>query len=188
MMYWALFVAFLKVGTFSFGGAYGAIPIIRDIVLTHGWLTDETFAYFVAVSESTPGPIMVNLATYIGSEQAGLWGALVATVGVVLPSFVIVLVIVALMRSLMKNRCVQAVLQAIKPCFIGIVLSMGIYMVVGNLFLASGAGSADGRVALITAALLALSYAHQKIWHKDMAPIALILLSAGMGIVAYGVR
>lgn len=187
MIYLELLWAFLKVGTFSFGGAYGAIPLIRDVVLTHGWITDEKFTYFVAVSESTPGPIMVNLATYIGSEQAGFGGALLATVGVVLPSFIIILVIVSLMKNLIKNQYVQAVLRGIKPCFIGIVLSMGIYMVVSNLFITASQTSIDWRVALITAILLALSYSYQKMKNKDFSPILLILLSAGMGIVTYGI-
>ena len=87
MIYLDLFFGFLKVGCFSFGGAYGAIPLIRDVALSYGWLDDETLAYMIAVSESTPGPIMVNLATYVGSSQAGLGGAVLATLAVVLPSF-----------------------------------------------------------------------------------------------------
>ena len=67
MTYIELFLGFLKVGCFAFGGAYGAIPLIRDVVLSYGWLDDETLTYMIAVSESTPGPIMVNLATYVGS-------------------------------------------------------------------------------------------------------------------------
>ena len=81
MIYLDLFLGFLKVGLFAFGGAYGAIPLIRDVVLSYGWLSDEALAYMIAVSESTPGPIMVNLATYVGSSQAGLIGAIIATVG-----------------------------------------------------------------------------------------------------------
>lgn len=74
MIYLDLFLGFLRVGCFAFGGAYGAIPLIRDTVLSYGWLDDEALAYMIAVSESTPGPIMVNLATYVGSNQAGFWG------------------------------------------------------------------------------------------------------------------
>ena len=86
-----LFWAFLKIGAFAFGGAYGAIPLIRDTVLSHGWMDAQMFANLTAVAESTPGPIMVNLATYVGAVEAGLPGALVATLGVVLPSFVLIL-------------------------------------------------------------------------------------------------
>ena len=87
MSYLNLFLGFLKVGCFAFGGAYGAIPLIRDVVMSYGWLTDEALTYMIAVSESTPGPIMVNLATYVGSSQAGLMGAVIATSAVILSSF-----------------------------------------------------------------------------------------------------
>ena len=99
MIFLELFLGFLKVGCFSFGGAYFAIPLIRETVLSHGWLSDETVSYMIAVSESTPGPIMVNMATYVGSSQAGFWGALVATTAVVLPSFLIILLVCVLMKS-----------------------------------------------------------------------------------------
>ena len=96
-----LFWAFLKIGAFAFGGAYGAIPLIRDTVLSHGWMDAQMFANLTAVAESTPGPIMVNLATYVGAAEAGLPGALVATLGVVLPSFVLILLVSAAFRSLL---------------------------------------------------------------------------------------
>ena len=102
MIYLDLFLGFLKVGLFAFGGAYGAIPLIRDVVLSYGWLSDEALSYMIAVSESTPGPIMVNLATYVGSAEAGFLGALVATLAVVLPSFMIILLITALLKMHLK--------------------------------------------------------------------------------------
>ena len=85
MIFLELFFAFLKVGSFTFGGGYSAIALIRDVVLSYGWLSDEMLTYMIAVSESTPGPIMVNLATYVGSSQAGALGGLLATFAVVLP-------------------------------------------------------------------------------------------------------
>ena len=91
MIYIELFLGFLKVGCFAFGGAYGAIPLIRDVVLSYGWLNDEMLTYMIAVSESTPGPIMVNMATYIGSSQGGFLGAVLATLAVVTPAFFIIL-------------------------------------------------------------------------------------------------
>ena len=106
MIYADLLIGFLKVGLFAFGGAYGAIPLIRDVVLSYGWLDDEMLAYMIAVSESTPGPIMVNLATYVGSSQAGFWGALIATTAVVLPSFLFILLIMALLKKLLKKTYV----------------------------------------------------------------------------------
>ena len=124
MIYTELFLGFLKVGCFAFGGAYGAIPLIRDVVLSYGWLSDEMLTYMIAVSESTPGPIMVNMATYIGSSQAGFFGAVLATLAVVTPSFFIILLITALLNNVIKNPYVQAVLRGMKPCVIGIVLAL----------------------------------------------------------------
>ena len=100
MIYLKLFWDFFRVSCFTFGGAYGAIPLIRDMVLGNGWLTDERLAYMIAVSESTPGPIMVNLASYIGSSQAGFPGAAAATLAVVLPSFLIILLVTAVLKNL----------------------------------------------------------------------------------------
>ena len=102
MIYLELLLGFLIVGCFSFGGAYGAIPLIREVVLAYGWVSEEMFTYFVAVSESTPGPIMVNLATYVGSSQGGFLGALIATTAVVTPAFLIILLIV----TILKKHCI----------------------------------------------------------------------------------
>lgn len=106
MILWNLFLGFLKVGCFSFGGAYAAIPLIRDIVLSYGWLDEEMLTYMIAVSESTPGPIMVNLATYVGTSQAGFIGAMIATFAVVLPSFLIMLAVTAVLPKVIKNKYV----------------------------------------------------------------------------------
>ena len=129
MICFDLLIGFLKVGLFAFGGAYGAIPLIRDVVLSYGWIEDEMLTYMIAVSESTPGPIMVNLATYVGSSQAGFRGALIATTAVVLPSFIIILLIMVLLKKLLKNPYVQAVLRGLKPCIIGIILATGVFMI-----------------------------------------------------------
>lgn len=134
MIYITLFLVFLKIGLFAFGGAYGAIPLIRENVLAHGWMDEAMFSNMIAISESTPGPIMVNAATYIGSSQAGISGAAVATLGVVLPSFVIILVVTALFRSCLKNRRVQAVLRGVKPCLMGVIFATGAAMAVKAVF------------------------------------------------------
>ena len=107
MIYLELFLGFLKVSCFAFGGAYGAIPLIRDVVLSYGWLTDETLTYMIAVSESTPGPIIINLATYIGSSQAGFFGAVAATLAVIIPCFVTILIVTVIMKQLFKTTFVM---------------------------------------------------------------------------------
>ncbi len=151
MIYLELLWGFLKVGCFAFGGAYAAIPLIRDVVLSYGWLDDEMLSYMIAVSESTPGPIMVNLATYVGSSQAGFAGALLATSAVVLPSFVLILLIMVVLKSVLKNRYVQAALSGLKPCVIGIILATGVYMMIRNCAGAASALAANGVAAASSA-------------------------------------
>lgn len=187
MIYWDLFFGFLKVGCFSFGGAYGAIPLIRDVVMSYGWLSDEMLTYMIAVSESTPGPLMVNMATYIGSSQAGFWGAIVATLAVVLPSFLIILLVMAFLRTALKNKYVQAVLRGLKPCIIGIVLSTGIYMVFKNCFGTVSAVMVNVQAIVITALLVASMFGYQYFAKKKLSPIVFIVISAMAGIAVYGI-
>lgn len=186
MIYLDLLIGFLKVGLFAFGGAYGAIPLIRDVVLSYGWLDDEMLTYMIAVSESTPGPIMVNLATYVGSSQAGFPGALITTTAVVLPSFIIILLIMVLLKKLLKNPYVQAVLRGMKPCIIGIILATGLYMILHTCFGSVSTLSPDMTTILLTAVLYAVYFGSRKLMKKGLSPIALIGISAIMGILVYG--
>ena len=179
-----LFFGFLKVGCFAFGGAYGSIALIRDIVLSYGWLDEEMLTYMIAVSESTPGPIMVNLATYVGSSQAGLSGALIATAAVVLPSFLIILLVTALLKTVLKNPYVQAVLRGLKPCMAGIVLATGVYMILKNGFVLQEQ-ALSLRPLLLTLLFGAFYFGMRKISKGGISPILLICLSALAGIVVY---
>ncbi len=181
-----LLIGFLKVGLFAFGGAYGAIPLIRDVVLSYGWLDEEMLTYMIAVSESTPGPIMVNLATYVGSSQAGFWGALIATTAVVLPSFIIILLIMVLLKKLLKNAYVQAVLRGMKPCIIGIILATGLYMILQNCFGNLISLSLNTAMVIMTALLSGIYFGSRKILKNGISPIGLIGISAIMGILIYG--
>lgn len=186
MIYLDLFLGFLKVGLFAFGGAYGAIPLIRDVVLSYGWLNDEALSYMIAVSESTPGPIMVNLATYVGSTEAGFFGALVATLAVVLPSFIIILLITALLKNAFKNKYVQAVLRGLKPSVIGIVLAMGVYMLVKNCLM-EDAFKMNLRSIVITAVLGIVAVLYKYFSKKKMSPIIMIVISSLLGMFVYAI-
>ena len=182
MIFLKLFWEFFKVSSFTFGGAYGAIPLIRDMVLTNGWLSDQRLSYMIAVSESTPGPIMVNLATYIGSDQAGFWGAAVATFAVVLPAFLAILLVTGLLRSIIRHPAVQAVLGGLTPCVVGIVAATGLCMTAENLF--PGPGISWQAVA-VAGALTGAIVLWPKIRGKKLSPITLILLSALLGILFF---
>ena len=185
MIYIDLFLGFLKVGLFSFGGAYAAIPLIRDVVLHYGWINDEQLAYMIAVSESTPGPIMVNMATYVGSMTAGILGALVATFSVVLPAFVIIILIMIMMKGLLKNPYAQAVLRGLKPCIMGIILAMGISMIMQNTVIKEKLVSPDIKSVVVCLVLAAVYFGSRKIVKSGISPIVLICIAAAIGIVVY---
>ena len=173
MIYLDLFLGFLKVGCFAFGGAYGAIPLIRDVVLSYGWLSDEMLTYMIAVSESTPGPIMVNLATYVGSSQAGLPGSAIATL--------------ALLKTALKNRYVQAILRGLKPCIIGIILATGCFMIMNNCISITTGAALNGRALVISLILALVYFGSRKVLKKGLSPIMLIVISACLGMAMYGV-
>ena len=188
MMYFDLLIGFLKVGLFAFGGAYGAISLIRDVVLSYGWINDDMLTYMIAVSESTPGPIMVNLATYVGSSQAGFPGALIATAAVVFPSFIIILLIMILLKKLLKHPYVQAVLRGLKPCIIGIILATGAYMMMKHCVQSVEPLSIDTTAGVMTVLLAAVYFGSRKIIKNGISPITLIGLSALAGVIVYGFR
>lgn len=187
MIYFDLFFGFLKVGLFAFGGAYGAIPLIRDVVLSYGWMDDEMITYMIAVSESTPGPIMVNLATYVGSSQAGLPGAALATFAVILPSFVIILLVMALLKAAFENRYVDAFLRGVKPCVTGIVLATGCYMIINNCLASGFETTIDGKTLIVTALLGTVYFGTNRGKKKGISPFALILFAACIGMAVYAI-
>lgn len=186
MIYLTLFWEFLKVGCFSFGGAYFAIPLIRQMVLSHGWMTEDLCSYFIAVSESTPGPIMVNMATFVGSSQGGILGAAIATLGVVLPAFIIIVLIAKIMRKLVKNPAIRKVMDTILPCVVGVICATGAYMLFENLFSVAQVAF-DVRAIIIAAILTATVFIYKKRTKKDFSSILLIVISAVLGIIAYGI-
>ena len=117
-----LFLTFLKIGAVSFGGGYGMISLIRDDCLSNGWLSEDQLLNFIAVAESTPGPIAVNMATFVGSSQAGMLGAFCATLGVVLPAFAIILLSASVFTRLLKYGGVKAVLSGIRPAIVALIM------------------------------------------------------------------
>lgn len=186
MMYLSLLLGFLRVGCFSFGGAYGAIPLIRDVVLSNHWMSEDTLTYMIAVSESTPGPIMVNLATYVGSQQAGLVGAVIATTAVVLPSFLIILLLTSVLKQVFRYSLIQAILNGLQPCMIGIILATGTYMILSSCITREPKIEFHLQPILITILLVASMWGWKRITRKKMSPITLIGFAAILGVLVYG--
>ena len=182
MIYLELFLNFLKVGCFAFGGSYGAIPLIREIVLSQGWMDQQALTTMIAVSESTPGPIMVNMATYVGSTQAGIPGALVATAAVVLPSFLIIVTISALLKTFIHKPVIQAILKGLKWSIIGIILATGICIILRNCWTA---GILDIKTIILTALMAGIYFGIPRYTKQKISPIILILVGAILGILFY---
>lgn len=187
-MYLKLFLTFLQIGAFSFGGGYGMISLIREKVLEYGWLTEEELLNIIAVAESTPGPIAVNMATFVGSSQGGILGALLATLGVVLPSFFIILLIASLIRNLLKYAGVKAFLGGIRPCIVGLIIATATTMFMSIAIGFSSVGNPiypDFKGIIIFAILIAITLVGKRVYGKKPSPILMILISAALGIVMY---
>lgn len=187
-MFLKLFLTFLEIGAVSFGGGYGMISLIREKVLLNGWLSEAEFLSFIAVSESTPGPLAVNMATFIGASQGGVLGALFATLGVVLPSFFIILLIAALIHDLLKYAGVEAFLSGVRPCVVALILSTAFTMGLSTLLGISTAAempSPAWRGIGVLAILAIIRLIWQKARGKAPSPIGMILLSAVLGAVLY---
>ncbi|MBR4450711.1 MAG: chromate transporter [Clostridia bacterium] len=182
MIYLRLFLAFLKVGAFTFGGGYAAVPLIRETVLSNGWLDDAALSELIAISESTPGPIMVNLATYVGSTQAGFWGAAAATLAVVIPSFVFIIILVKVLNKALVNEGLKASLGALKPCIAGIILATGFFMALSNITGPLSAIEPDYTALILTLILAAIYFGSRKILKNGLSPILLIIISGAAGI------
>ena len=190
MIYLQLFLTFFEIGMFTFGGGYAMISLIRDKALALGWLSEEELLNMIAVSESTPGPIAVNMATFVGSTQGGVLGSLVATLGVVLPSFIIILLVCAVIRNLLKYKGVQAFLRGVRPCIIALILATAITMASSTLLsftTLTGGFAPDLRGIIILAILVAIALIFKKIKKKKPSPILMILISAGLGMLLYSI-
>ena len=138
MIYLQLFLSFLQIGLFSFGGGYAAMPLIQGQVVTlHGWLTMSEFTDLITISQITPGPIAVNSATFVGLKIAGIPGAVVATAGCILPSCIIVTILARLYLKYRNLDLLQGVLKSLRPAVVAMIASAGI-LILKNAFWGSG--------------------------------------------------
>lgn len=190
MIYLKLFLTFFEIGAVSFGGGYGMVSLIREKVLLNGWLTEAGFLDIIAVSESTPGPLAVNMATFVGSSQAGFFGSVCATLGVVLPSFIIILLIAAALKGLMKYAGVQAFLSGVRPCVVALISATAITIGLSSLFsikTVHDAPKVDFGSLAVFAVIAVFALVFKKIKKKLPSPIFMIVFSAFLGIFVFGV-
>lgn len=188
MIFLELFLTFFEIGALTFGGGYAMIPFVREQVLAHNWLTEEELLNMIAVSESTPGPIAVNMATFVGANEAGILGSAVATLGVVLPSFIIILIISALLKNFLKYNGVKAFLSGVRPAVVSLILGTATTLFLSVLI---GIGSGDFALdvdikgIIIFALIVGISMLYKKAKGKKPSPILMIAISAGLGMILY---
>lgn len=183
MIYLTLFLEFFKIGLFCFGGAFGMIPLIEETVLAYGWLTESEFFDLIGVCESTPGPIAVNMATYIGSVQGGIFGSIAATLGVVTPSFIIILIVASVLKGLTQNRFFKGFIQGVKPVITALILSTGVLLLAKSFgFMVGESFSPDYVSVIIFAMLVGIYFLFRKLFGKKIGSVTLIAVSAVFGI------
>lgn len=190
MIYLQLFLTFFEIGLFTFGGGYAMIALIREKTLAFGWLAESELLNMVAVAESTPGPIAVNMATFVGSAQGGILGSLLATLGVVLPSFLIILLISALIRNFLKYKGVKAFLGGVRPCVVALILATAMTMLLRILLgitTLRGGFAPDVRALILFGILVSVAFVFKKVRKKKPSPLAMIFLSAGLGMFLYSI-
>lgn len=186
-----LFFTFFRIGAFTFGGGYAMLPLIQDAVLQNKWLSEEAIVNFIAVSESTPGPFAINIATYVGMERGralldipgGFLGAAVATLGVVLPSFIVILIVARVYKKFQESKTVKGCMNGLRPSVIGLiaaaVLNIGTTVFFPDGFSLSALNPYNIVVSLIISIIGVLL-----IFKKKIHPIVLIVISAALGIAA----
>lgn len=180
-----LFLTFMKIGAFTFGGGYAMIAMIQAEAEHQGWLTQEELVDFVALSESTPGPLAVNMATFVGMRTGGVLGAIIATLGIILPSFIIILIIAKCFEKYEKSKAVGGIMSGLKPAVVGMI-GAAFISVARTVFFPSGV-SVSAFSAVSFWVFLGLFAAASVLAFKKVHPIKIILLSAVIGIVAgYG--
>jgi chromate transporter len=174
-----LFLSYLKIGFFGFGGGYAMLSLIHsEVVVRNQWLTNGEFSDIVAISQMTPGPIAINSATYIGYEVAGVLGSVVATVAVCLPALTIMMLITRFFLRLRDNRYVRGVVMGMRPVVVGMIASAALLLIFPHS--ADGRSFIDGWSWAIFIGVMVASV-------KKVNPILLIVLSAVVGVVIYGV-
>lgn len=190
MIYFELFYTFFLIGLFTFGGGYAMIPMIEEQIVGKGWMSDAQLSDFIAISETTPGPFAINVSTFVGSQTGGILGAICSTIGVILPSFIIIILVALILSKFLKNRFVKGALGGVKPVIVALISATAIIFFLklilfagNNLFSTSISFDRTSFTLLIVLSTLAIIY--KAITKKSINPILLLLLSAALGIVLF---
>lgn len=191
MIFFELFYTFFLIGLFTFGGGYAMIPMIQEQVVSKGWISESNLTDFIAVSECTPGPFAINISTFVGNSVGGAFGAICATIGVILPSIIIILIIAMIMKKFMKNKYVQGALKGVRPIVLALILSTALVLFIKVMFFRGnsllGEFEFDIRSFTLLVILSSLLFIYKKVHKKSLGAIKLLGLSALLGIIIFTV-
>lgn len=191
MIFFELFYTFFLIGLFTFGGGYAMIPMIQEQVVGKGWISESNLTDFIAVSEVTPGPFALNISTFVGNSVGGIFGAICATIGVILPSLIIIIIIAMIMKKFMTNKYVQGALNGVKPIILALILSTALVLFIKVIFFKSGSFKGewdfDIRSFTLLITLVLIEVIHHKTQKKSLGAIKLLGLSALLGIVLFAI-
>lgn len=189
MIFFELFYTFFTIGLFTFGGGYAMIPMIQDQVVGRGWISESALTDFIAISEATPGPFAINIATFVGNSVGGIGGAILSTIGVILPSLIIIVIIAMIMNKFLKNRFVQGALSGVKPVVVALILSTAIVMFVKTMFLTTFSNSYsfsfERKSFVLFIELFFFSLIYKKVKKKNLGALFILGLSALLGVIIF---
>ena len=191
MIFFELFYTFFLIGLFTFGGGYAMIPLIQEQVVGKGWIEGETLTDFIAISEVTPGPFAINISTFVGNNVGGVFGAICATLGVILPSLIIIIIVAIILNKFMKNRFVQGSLSGVKPIVLALILSTALILFIKVIFFGghslSGEFTFDRKSLVLLITLVIILFINKKVNKKSLSPLLLLGISALLGIIIFTV-
>ena len=191
MIYLELFYTFFLIGLFTFGGGYAMIPMIQEQVVGRGWISEKSLTDFIAIIEATPGPFAINISTFVGNSVGGIFGALCATIGVILPSLIIIIIVAMIMKKFIANRIVQGALAGVKPIVLALILSTALLLFVKVVFFNGNAIKGDSQFDIKSLTLLIMlsgfMVIYKKVKKKSLGAIKLVGLSALLGLIIFSI-
>lgn len=189
MIFFELFYTFFMIGLFTFGGGYAMIPMIQEQVVSKGWISQSALTDFIAVSEVTPGPFAINISTFVGNTVAGPFGAVLSTLGVVLPSLIIIIIVAMILNKFMKNRFVQGALNGVKPIVLALILSTALLLFIKVIFFGGNSLQSelqlDKRSLVLFIMLAGFLFIYYRVKKKNLGTIPLLGISALLGIIIF---
>lgn len=189
MILFELFYTFFLIGLFTFGGGYAMIPMIQEQVVNKGWISEAALTDFIAISEATPGPFAINIATFVGNSVGNVGGALLATLGVILPSLIIIIIIAAILKRFIKNRFVQGALKYVKPVVLGLILSTAITICLKVTMFQNGSLQSsiniDKKSIILLVMMIGFMLIYKQVKKKSLSPLKILGICGLLGIIIF---